>query len=91
MQTKVNLINVENKLNINDKTVVCEIIDIFGNGQWDYVSTYNGLIIEYEYYDFVIKLTDDNIQMLEKNSGDENWSKYYDIFKNNLIEEIEVY
>lgn len=91
VKTKVNLINIENKLEINEKTVVSEIIEIFGNGQWDFDSTYNGLIIEYEYFDFVIKLTDDNIQMLENNSGDENWSKYYDIFKNNFIEEIEVY
>lgn len=90
VKTKGNLINIENKLKINEKTVVGEIIEVFGNGQWDYDSTYNGLIIKYEYFDFVIKLTDDNIQMLENNSGDENWSEYYDIFKNNFIEEIEV-
>ena len=91
VKTKGNLINVKDKLKVNEKTVVSEIVDVFGNGEWEYDSTYNGLIIEYEYFDFVVKLTDENVQILSNNSGDDNWEKYYDIFKNNLIEEIEIY
>ncbi|GAK78105.1 hypothetical protein JCM19296_3719 [Nonlabens ulvanivorans] len=62
LKTKGNSINIEDKLKINEKTIVSDIIEIFGSGQWDYDSTYNGLIIEYDYFDFVVKLTDETFK-----------------------------
>lgn len=91
IETKENTINMENRIQINSKTSVKEVVEVFGENEWDYDNTYNGLIIQYDYFDLILELTEDDIQMLDKEFIDDNWIKYYNLFKNHRIKGIEVF
>ena len=90
-ETNKNVINIENRIQINQQTKVNEVVEEFGIRTWDYDSTYNGLIIEYEYFDIIIDLTKEDIRWLNKESTSENWGDLYELFKNHHIKGIEVY
>ncbi|MEO0473058.1 MAG: hypothetical protein AAF206_25815 [Bacteroidota bacterium] len=91
VETNKNTINIENRIKIDKQSTVSDAVDKLGNGTWDYDSTYNGLIIEYEYYDLIIALSERDIQTLNKESTFEDWEKLYNQFKGNHIKGIEVY
>ncbi len=91
-ETSKNRINIEDRLKINGKSKVRDVVESLGNGSWDYDSTYNGLIIEYEYYDIIVDLTEQDILWLNKKMSSVNMeqSLYYK-FKDHSLKGIEIY
>jgi hypothetical protein len=90
-KTNKNRISLEDKYILNSRSTVKDIVDVFGTGTWDYDSTYNGLIIEYDYFDFVIKLDSKDKEKLSDKLFIDDWSTNYSRFKNYRISKVEVY
>lgn len=90
-RTSKNKINIENKLILDSKSKIKDIVKIFGEGGWDYDKKYTGLTLEYEYFDIIVKLSKKDINNLSRKEFVDDWDKNFSSFKNHKITEIEVY
>lgn len=91
VETSKNTINLEDRVTINKLTTVDEVVEQFENSSWDYDSTYSGLIIEYPYFDIIVRLTQKDKELLGKETSFEDQEKFYQLFKEHKIKGIEVF
>lgn len=91
VETTKNIINIADRVEINKRTTVADVLEQFESDSWDYDSTYNGLIIENSYFDIIVKLKKKDIQILRKEPLLEEPEALYQLFKEHRIKGIEIY
>lgn len=91
----INLNTRKNKIYFNEnqllpkKPTVKDIFEMFGEGEIIYKPSYTGLIIQYDYFEFIIKTRPKNKTFLNEFS-DGDCDKFYNEFIFNQVKEIEM-
>ena len=86
IELKKNTIKFEDSILINHRMTLKEFTDFYGYGNFDYDISYNGLIMEYNDFDLIIKLSANDKNYLKDSELIE-----FDRFKNRRIKGIEIY
>ena len=77
---------------LNKSTTVEDIVNRFGQADYNYDSTYAGLTLEYDNFDIIIKTTESDLKFLKSSDLEYQTSSiFYSRFNNHRIKGIEVY
>lgn len=86
-----NTIRLDDKITLDSTSTVRDLIESLGRTTYEYDATYNGLAIDYETFEVIVRIRELDTQFLSSENFEDNWQLFSSHFKNHKIKGVEIY